>query len=525
MAGGAAGAPARFPVTRSGYPGAVTASADGYEARTAARRLLGHAPHEGIEQVLAHLPDRDVLFVVPAGARRSDVFRLASLAIDGPTVGVSPTVPVQVQGPAGATSAAERGPLAPAVVDTTVSRARRRRALLDYAQGRVRLLLLTPEQLARADVLTALRAHPPALLVVDDGHLVADWGPQFRPHYLRLAQEARALEPRLLVLTTTTSAATRAGIAELFGMRRPAVVRGADRPTVRLAVRTCDDAVGQRQALIDDVLADPSAGMVYVPGRRDCVRLAADLSAQGVPAVAYHGGLSARGRASAREAFAAGCRRVLVTTSALGLDIDEPVVGFVHHLGPSASVDAYVQEVARAGHDGRAARAVLFVRPAQFAPRREVGSPREATAQELDRALEVLAATPRCRRATLARATAWSRDRLSRVVDVLEAVGAVRLDLDGRLVPLGDGRPGAELAAHGARLLASRRRLERGRLQAVRRYAESDLCRRSCLLELLGEDAGRPCEACDNCERAYASPTVPTVPPVPPVSPARQASA
>jgi ATP-dependent DNA helicase RecQ len=135
------------------------------------------------------------------------------------------------------------------------------------------------------------------------------------------------------------------------------------------------------------VLAETGSGIVYVPTRRLSVELATDLTDLGVPATSYHGGLGARPRTTAHDAFMSGRRRVVVATSAFGMGIDKPDVRFVYHLGPSDSVDEYFQEVGRAGRDGEPARAVLHVRPQDFGLRRFFSSGADPTAAEIGQLL------------------------------------------------------------------------------------------------------------------------------------------
>jgi ATP-dependent DNA helicase RecQ len=196
----------------------------------------------------------------------------------------------------------------------------------------------------------------------------------------------------------------------------------------------------------------------------------------------------------------AGRRRVVVATSAFGMGIDKPDVRFVYHLGPGDSVDEYFQEVGRAGRDGEPARAVLHVRPQDFGLRRFFSSGADPTVAEIGQLLAVVRAHPGCRRTALTRETAWSRDRLLRVLNVLEGVGALRLDLDGRVHPVEDARPPEELAHAGAQAVEQRRALERSRVEMMRTYAETNGCRRRVILELLGEDVTEPCGRCDSCD-------------------------
>jgi len=468
--------------------------------RSEAARLLGHEHfRDGQEEALLHALERDTLVVLPSGRGKSAIYQLAGELLDGQTVVVSPTIALQHDQVTGMRGSA-------LLVNSTLARARRREALSAYRDGSVEFLFLAPEQLERADVAAALRSNPPSLLVVDEAHLVAEWGPEFRPHYLRIGAVAAELgAPRILALTATASPSTRREIIDLLRMRDAAVVvRGADRPNIWLGVRTFADARQQRRELLEAVSAEEGPGIVYVATRRLSVELAADLTELGTPALSYHGGLGGQARSSAHDAFMSGRRRVVVATSAFGMGVDKPDVRFVYHLGPSESVDAYFQEVGRAGRDGEPARALLYVRSQDFGLRRFFSAGKDPTEAEIAAVLAAVHRDPGRRRASLARATGWSRDRLLRVLNVLDSVGAVRLDLAGAVHPGEEARTPGELAEAAAVSLGQRRALEQSRVEMMRTYAETLGCRRRVILELLGEETIKPCGRCDTCERGTA---------------------
>jgi ATP-dependent DNA helicase RecQ len=322
------------------------------------------------EAVRALLDGRDVLAVMPTGSGKSAIYQLAALELPGPTVVVSPLVALQRD----QVEAIARRRLADAAqANATVPESERRQAVEGFSQGDLEFLFLAPEQLANPDTLEHVVAAEPSLLVVDEAHCISAWGHDFRPEYGRLGSVLEAIgRPRALALTATAAPPVRREITERLGLRDPAVVvRGFDRPNISLAVERFSDADAKDAAVVERVVAsDGRPGIVYAATRARTEALAERLAGAGVAAVAYHAGLRAADRRAAQEAFMGDDGTVIVATTAFGMGIDKPDVRFVFHADAPESLDAYHQELGRAGRDGGPAEAVLFFRPEDLGLRR-----------------------------------------------------------------------------------------------------------------------------------------------------------
>jgi ATP-dependent DNA helicase RecQ len=441
---------------------------------------------------------RDTLAVMPTGAGKSAVYQVPGLLLPGPTVVVSPLIALQRDQIAGLLSHAD----APdAVAVNSAQAAGEAAAAWDAVRhGAAEFLFLSPEQLAKDEVVERLAEVAPSLFVVDEAQCVAAWGHDFRPDYLRLAQAAQRVgRPPVLALTATAAPPVREEIVERLGMEDPAlVVAGFDRPNIALEVRRFLDDTDKRRVVVERAAAEPKPGIVYTATRRDAEAYAADLAELGLSAAAYHAGLTAGERSRAHDAFLAGETDVVVATSAFGMGIDKEDVRFVLHASVPGSLDAYYQEIGRAGRDGGPAVAVLHYRPQDsglqrlFATRAPDEDILGAVAERIHEG--GAAAEPD----DLRKETGLSRRRVTAAVNLLEQAGAVRTEDDGRVSAVA-GTTAGEAVARAAEEAESRRRLEQSRLAMMLGYAETTGCRRRFLLGYFGEPYDAPCGACDMC--------------------------
>jgi ATP-dependent DNA helicase RecQ len=387
----------------------VPVRADGARIASLAREKLGfaHLRPGQMEGVGAVLGGHDALCVMSTGAGKTAIYELAGMLLAAPTIVVSPLISLQRdQMEAIGEGEAE-------IVNSAEGRRARERALRDAETGATRFLLLGPEQLVKDDIRSELAAARPSLFVVDEAHCVSQWGHDFRPDYLRLAEAIEAVgRPPVLALTATAAPPVRSDIVEVLRMRDPElIVRGFDRPNLHLAVERHDDPVHKRRALVEAVAGAEGAGIVYTATRRAAEDVADALAGRGVAARAYHAGMGSRHREEVQDAFMAerDCR-VVVATIAFGMGIDKPDVRWVFHEQVSESPDAYYQEIGRAGRDGAPAATRLFYRPADLALRAffaggavadQAGRERHAFARSRVDMMRAYAERRRCRRGFL----------------------------------------------------------------------------------------------------------------------------
>jgi ATP-dependent DNA helicase RecQ len=451
---------------------------------------------EAIESVLA---GRDTLVVMSTGSGKSAIYQIAGLLTDGATVVVSPLIALQRDQ---VDDLADRAAGGAAQLNSALPAAVRERALAELAEDALEFLLLAPEQLANEEVLGELTAARPSLLVVDEAHCISEWGHDFRPDYLRLGAAAEALgRPTILALTATAAPPVRDEIVERLHLRDANVlVRGFDRPNIDLAVeRFHGDQGAERKlrALREAIDEAPKPGIVYVATRRQAEELADALCDRAVSAASYHAGMRGAERDAVQERFMDGALDVVVATTAFGMGIDKADVRWVFHSEVSESLDAYYQEIGRAGRDGEPARAVLFYRSEDLGLRRFFAGTGHVDVDEIAHVLDaVRRAGGALAPAALQEKLELSETKLATALSRLEEAGAVKVLPTGDVEPVTTGAAAVRAAAESEE---KRRAFDRSRVDMMRGYAETADCRRAFILSYFGEPFAPPCGNCDNC--------------------------
>src|SRR5881296_2909227 len=312
------------------------------------------AQKQVIDRVIA---GENVLAVMPTGSGKSLCYQLPALALPGLTLVVSPLIALMKD------QVDQLGSLGlPAtVINSTVSREQQRTRLEQAIAGRMKLLYIAPERFQSEDFRAGLARAKISLFAVDEAHCISLWGHDFRPDYLRLRKAVDHLKsPPVLALTATATPAVRRDIVAQLGIENATqVVSGFDRPNLYLEVREVATSLEKIRAIVELARWAP-LGIVYAGTRKNVEEIYASLRRAGVEAAAYHAGLPPEDRKAVQERFMNASECVIVATNAFGMGIDRSHVRFVVHADIPDSVEAYYQEIGRAGRDGEPARCLLL---------------------------------------------------------------------------------------------------------------------------------------------------------------------
>jgi ATP-dependent DNA helicase RecQ len=302
------------------------------------------------EVIEALLAGRSALAVFPTGSGKSLCYQLPALLLDGVTVVVSPLIALMKD----QIDALEALGVPAARIDSSLSLEELRDVSARLRRGDLRLLYVAPERFNNERFVAQLAGVDIALFAVDEAHCISEWGHNFRPDYLKLAQRARELgAARVLALTATATPAVVADICAGFGIAAAdAVATGAYRPNLTLLMTPV--SAGERDALLVERLRSrpPGSAIVYVTLQRTALRIADLLAAEGLPARPYHAGMKDEERAATQDWWAASGDGVVVATIAFGMGIDKADVRYVYHYNLPKGLESYAQEIGRAGRDG-----------------------------------------------------------------------------------------------------------------------------------------------------------------------------
>lgn len=303
-----------------------------------------------LEAMKAFMEGRDVLAILPTGSGKSIAFQIPALLCPGVTIVVSPLIALMRDQ---AQNLRARGLTRVAAIHSGVPQSEQHEILRGANRGRYKLVYVSPERLWSPAFLNALRSIDIARIAIDEAHCVSQWGHSFRPEYAAIPTAAdRIVDKRVPVMAVTATATERVRneIREELQLRSDVVevLRSPERPEIRYYTEHCED-FDDRDLRVVQVLESfmNQSSIVYVPKRKDTVRLAGLLRSAGHIAHAYHGAMVTEERIHVEDAFRHGEIDVVVATKAFGLGIDKPDIAAVVHLEMPATIEEYIQETGR----------------------------------------------------------------------------------------------------------------------------------------------------------------------------------
>ena len=311
-----------------------------------------------IDRILA---GKNVAAVFPTGGGKSLCYQLPSQLLAGTTVVVSPLIALMKDQ---CDSLASRG-IAAARLDSTLSNEAFRDTMRRIRDGTTKLLYVAPERFFNERFLASIGQLDVSLFAIDEAHCISQWGHNFRPDYLKLAELAKELQAdRVLALTATATPQVLEDIREAFRIEADDAIRTRFyRPNLHL--RSCLVSATEQYETLCRRIGDRPVGptLVYVTLQKTAEEIAERLTNDGFPAAAYHAGMDAEERERIQQSFVNSADSIVVATIAFGMGIDKADIRYVYHFNPPKSLESYAQEVGRAGRDGETSICEMIVMP------------------------------------------------------------------------------------------------------------------------------------------------------------------
>jgi DNA topoisomerase-3 len=463
---------------------------DGEPLDALLHRAFGFASFRANQEEVCRtvIAGRDALLVMPTGAGKSLCYQLPGLARGGTTLVISPLIALMEDQFA---KLRERG-FAVECIHSGRDRAASRQVCLDYLNGKLQFLFIAPERLRVPGFPEMLAKRKPTLIAIDEAHCISQWGHDFRPDYRLLGGYVPTLRPApVIALTATATPIVQNDIRRQLGLDDPAsFIHGFRRSNI--AIEVVETPPSRRPDLALELLASAEhrPAIVYTPSRKQAEYVAALLAAK-FPTAAYHAGLDAERRRRVQGGFLSGKLEVIVATIAFGMGIDKANIRSVMHTALPGSIEAYYQEIGRAGRDGEPSRAILMHSYADRYAHDFFFDRDYPDAKVLGQIYERLRAEPQPRE-LIEKQVRAPAEVFEKALEKLWVHGGVTIDAADNL-----GR-GTEdwrdsYSAQGEQ--------KREQMEAMIRYAQSDQCRMSSLVLHFGDtaDSRKPCGICDFC--------------------------
>lgn len=464
----------------------------------------------GQEEIIrAVLEKEHVLGVLPTGGGKSLCFQLPGLMLPGLTLVISPLVAL-MKDQVDALHA--RSLYQATYLNSQLPWREYRERLWRLKQGAYKLVYLAPERLRSRYFLEAIRHRQVSLVVVDEAHCVSQWGHDFRPDYLWIPKFYRWLKgsPKLLALTATATPAVQKDILDKLQMDKAhKVIGSSNRPNLFLSVQRVSQEGDKLVALKKMLAGNPGSGIIYGGTRRDCEFLAKWLKRElKLPAIYYHAGMTPEDRTVAQEQFVSGEVPLIVATNAFGMGINKKDIRFVIHYTIPGSLEAYYQEVGRAGRDGLPAWGLLLYAPRDRGLQEFLIQQETVSEGEAKRLAKYIESRQEGEKAVLRQADLDGLDlgetKLRYLLSEMEQQNLIKSfertpEAVGVIITGNFSRKNLNAIARKSNELAEEKRKK---LSAMVEYATQKQCRREMILRYFGEEKPRgtgPC--CDVCQK------------------------
>jgi ATP-dependent DNA helicase RecQ len=473
---------------------------------------------EGQREVIGSILDgKDAVVVMPTGSGKSLCYQLPAMILDGVTLVVSPLIALMKD----QVDALHARGLPATFINSSISESEQRARIESLRRREHKLVYIAPERFRSSRFTEALQSIPISLFAVDEAHCISTWGHDFRPDYLRLRGVIKSLgQVQTLALTATATPYVRSDIIQQLGLNRPETfVSGFDRPNLSIEVVHTEREKQKISEIRRLAKTTGGSGIIYAATRKAVEQVGDKLKGAGLSVSTYHAGMTDSIRIKAQDDFMSGRTQMIVATNAFGMGIDKPDIRFVVHYQMPGSIEAYYQEIGRAGRDGLPSTCVLLF---NYADKNTHDFFIEGSYPDISIIKQVydsLASTELKRielsTAEIARRTGERNEMaVQSALYVLERAGHIQrtapvVHRGSRSILMLDQVPATKLRIDPGDL-SRRGELERRKLRAIIDFCYTDYCYRAHILNYFGDrDHERVCGTCGNCSPRAAAPAPP----------------
>ena len=474
---------------------------------------------EGQREVVGSiLEGKDAVVVMPTGSGKSLCYQLPAMILEGVTLVVSPLIALMKD----QVDALQARGLPATFINSSISEPEQRARIESLRRRAHKLVYIAPERFRSSRFTSAVQSIPISLFAVDEAHCISTWGHDFRPDYLRLKHVIHSLgRIQTIALTATATPYVRSDIIQQLGLTQPQTfVSGFDRPNLSIEVVHTEKEKEKISRIRHLAKKTSGSGIVYASTRKAVEQVGRELKTAGLTVSTYHAGMSDGVRVKSQEDFMSGRTQIIVATNAFGMGIDKPDIRFVAHYQLPGSIEAYYQEIGRAGRDGLPSTCVLlfnyadknthdFFIEGSYPDISTVKNVYDALLRRGEKRIELTAAQ-------IGKLSAEKNEMaVQSALYMLERAGHI-----SREAPVARGvrAPRAILMLDNApirvdaRQVAGRAELERRKLRELINLCYTDYCYRAHILNYFGDrNHDRQCGTCGNCRPTTATPPEPAV--------------